>query len=361
MMSAGYDVGGAHLKIAVLDDGVPVHVSQIACPLWRGLDQLDHAMATALAITARAQCHSVTMTGELADVFPDRYTGVAVLVEKLTSALGAETRFWMGPRGLGSSTDALAHYNDVASTNFLATAQIAARGAGHGLLIDMGSTTTDIIALADGVAMARSLTDADRLRTGELVYTGMTRTPVMAVATRALFQGQWQTLARDPFATMADVRRLTCDLPEGVDQHATADGRSHSEDDSRARVARCFGRDVEPGEEFDWAIAARWIGEQQLRSIHDGCLQVIATTPPKGPWQIVTAGIGAVVAEEIARRLDMPSIRFGDLIRAPAKYREAATRCAPAVAVALLAVHSPDQSGRLGPTDSSSRFFPPGR
>jgi (4-(4-[2-(gamma-L-glutamylamino)ethyl]phenoxymethyl)furan-2-yl)methanamine synthase len=346
MILAGYDVGGAHLKIALLENGALVHASQIACPLWRGLDQLDHALAQALAITGRAEIHAVTMTGELADVFPDRYTGVATLVEKLTLALGAETRFWMGSRGLGSAEEAVAHYTDVASTNFLATAGIAARRAQDGLLIDMGSTTTDIIPFSGGVVTARGLSDAERMRTGELVYTGMTRTPVMAVATRGLFQGQWQSLARDPFATMADVRRITCDLPEGVDQHGTADGRSQSEDDSRARVARCFGRDVESGEAFDWAVAARFLAEQQIRSIHDGCLQVISAAPPRGPWTIVTAGIGAGMADEVARRLDMPSVRFGNLIKASAGTREAATRYAPAVAVAMLGSIRPDGANR---------------
>ena len=225
----------------------------------------------------------------------------------------------------------------ISSTNFLATATISARLAGDGLLIDMGSTTTDIVPFSHGAVIARGLTDAARLRTGELVYTGLTRTPVMAVARRGLFQGEWQTLARDPFATMADVRRLTCDLPAGVDQHATADGRGASEDESRARLARCFGRDAEPGEEAHWAVAARVIAEAQLSSIHDGCLQVLSASPPRGPMRVVTAGIGERVAAEIARRLDMPSLSFGELTKAPLNLRDWATRCAPAVAVAMLA------------------------
>ena len=337
--SAGYDVGGAHLKVALVEDGRILDVRQIACALWRGLDQLDAALAgpSVQSMTKAAAHHTVTMTGELADVFPDRYTGVATIIERMTAAFGPNTRFWMGQRGIGPSQAALQQYGDVASTNFLASATVAAQRALNGVLIDMGSTTTDIVPFADGAVAARGLTDANRLRTGELVYTGLTRTPVMAVATRALFRGEWQTLARDPFANMADVRRLTCDLPAGVDQHGTADGRSDSQDDSRARVARCFGRDVEPGEEALWAVAARFVAEAQVRSIHDGALQVLAARPPQGPCTIVTAGIGDRVAAEIARRLDMPCISFGELIGAPPGVRrDWATRCAPAVALALM-------------------------
>lgn len=337
-IAAGYDVGGAHLKIALAEDGRVLDVRQVPCPLWRGLDQLDTALANpgVQAMTRAASRHTVTMTGELADVFPDRYTGVVTIVGRLAAAFGPQTRFWMGRHGIGLAEAALARHADVASTNFLASATIAATRADRGVLIDMGSTTTDIVPFANGAIAACGLTDADRLRTGELIYTGLTRTPVMAVTTRGLFQGSWQTLARDPFATMADVRRVLGELPEGVDQHATADGRSTSEEDSRARFARCFGRDVEVRDAAEWAVAARHVREVQLRSIHDGAFQVLAARPPQGPCSVVTAGIGAHVATEVARRLDMPAVSFGELIAAPLEWRDWATRCAPAVALALL-------------------------
>jgi (4-(4-[2-(gamma-L-glutamylamino)ethyl]phenoxymethyl)furan-2-yl)methanamine synthase len=332
-LTAGYDVGGAHLKVALVCDGVVLHASQIPCPLWRGLDQLDIALAQANAITCGAPRHAVTMTGELSDIFPDRYTGVVMLVERLAVALGPECRFWMGRRGMGDAAEAAAHYEDVASANFLATAVVAARIAGDGLLIDMGSTTTDIIELAGGIPVAKGFTDGERLRTGELVYTGLTRTPVMGVTTRGTFQGVAQGLARDPFATMADVRRVLGELPDGVDQHGTSDGRSKSVTDSRARLARCFGRDAGPGEDRDWAEAARSIAEIQLVSIMEGCQQVGAVTTGK---QVVAAGIGAGVVAQVAVRIGMATITFGELAGAPQVWSEWATRCAPAVSVAML-------------------------
>lgn len=328
---AGYDVGGAHLKVALTGDGV-VHARQIPCALWRGVDQLDAAMIEAATFTRGAQRHAVTMTGELADVFPDRYTGVVMLVERLEAALGPGCRFWMGRRGMGSAADAITHYEDVASANFLATATVAARLAGDGLLVDMGSTTTDIIALAGGVPVAKGWSDGERLRTSELVYTGLTRTPVMGVTARGVFQGVAQGLARDPFATMADVRRVLGELPEGVDLHGTSDGRGKSVAESRARLARCFGRDAEPGEDADWEAAAQVIADAQVESILDGCRQVGVTA-----GRVVTAGIGAGVVSQVAGKLGMPVVTFGQLIDAPVEWTEWATRCAPAVSVAMLA------------------------
>ena len=332
-LTAGYDVGGAHLKIALVRDGAIVHAQQIPCPLWRGLDQLDVALAQAHKITGGAQRHAVTMTAELADIFPDRYTGVVMLVERLEAALGPECQFWMGRRGLGNATEAVAHTQDVASANFLATATVAARLAADGLLIDMGSTTTDIIALAGGVPVAKGCSDGERLRTGELIYTGLTRTPVMGVTTRGIFQGQSQGLARDPFATMADVRRVLGELPNDVDQHGTSDGRGKSLDESRVRLARCFGRDVAEGEEAEWVLAARAIAEVQLESIIEGCRQ-IGAIPLGRP--VVAAGIGASVVAQVAMQLGLPSVTFGRLIGAADEWTDWTTRCAPAVSVAIL-------------------------
>ncbi len=243
----------------------------------------------------------------------------------------------MGRRGFGSATEAIANYIDVASTNFLATAALVARHHADALLIDMGSTTTDIIAIRNGSPDIVGLTDADRLATLELVYTGLTRTAVMGVATSAEFQGRRQGLCREYLATMADVRRILGELPDGVDQHATADGRGKSVPESIGRFARMFGRDAADGSEGDWRAAAAAIAEAQVQSITEGCEAVIrrAGLPIQAP--IIVAGIGAgVVATSIASRANRAAVFFGDLAGADDSTRAAATRCAPAVAVALL-------------------------
>ena len=79
---------------------------------------------------------------------------------------------------------------------------------GAGLLVDIGSTTTDIIPLRDGLVRAAGYTDSERLACGELVYTGLTRSFVMALAERAPFAGRWTTLAAEYFASAADVNRV---------------------------------------------------------------------------------------------------------------------------------------------------------
>jgi probable H4MPT-linked C1 transfer pathway protein len=335
-ITAGLDVGGAHLKVALTEAGRTLLVEQFACPLWQGLDKLDAALAAARAMTERAERHAVTMTGELSDLFPDRKTGVETLVARLAREFGGETRFWMGPRGFGDASAARLHHVDVGSTNFLATAVLVASRCPDALLIDFGSTTADIIPVKDGKPVPHGLTDADRLATGELVYTGLTRTAVMGVTTRAAFNGRPQTLAREYLATMADVRRILGILPDGVDQHATADGRGKSLAESLARLARMFGRDAADGDLAQWREAAAAIREAQLASIIEGCREVLTAAALPSAAPVVAAGIGAYEVQEIARRLERTSVDFGTIAGAGDDCQLGATRSAPAVAVALL-------------------------
>ena len=170
--TVGYDVGGAHLKVAVAENGRVTAAIQIACPLWQGLGVLDCALDAACAITIGADLHAVTMTGELCELFASRHDGVVTLTRHLAGRLGPDTRVFMGLKSFGDASAARANTGSVASANFLATAQLIAKHRSKALLIDMGSTTTDIIACD----RPQGLTDAERLQTGELVYTGFTRT-----------------------------------------------------------------------------------------------------------------------------------------------------------------------------------------
>lgn len=333
---AGLDVGGAHLKVAIAENGKLSAVQQVRCRLWMGLEKLDFALQKTAPLIGNSDQVRITMTGELSDVFPNRTTGVETLLTRLEREFGLKARFWIGPRGLGTIAAARAHPRDVGSTNFLATAALAARRHPEALVIDFGSTTTDIILVCNGMPAPVGLTDAVRQATGELVYTGFTRTAVMGVTTRAPFRGEWVTFAREYLSTMADVRRILGVDLTAFDQHATADGKDKSVAASTVRLARMLGRDAADATQADWQNVAAYIRHEQLRSIEDGAMQVLsgAGLAPTAP--IIAAGIGSADVAAIAARLDRPVIPFAELVDAPAELAAWATACAPAVALALL-------------------------
>ncbi len=217
---------------------------QLPCPLWLGADRLAPVLETLRSAFGPADLHVATMTGELADVFPDRRTGVLTITDALLHAVPSGTlRLYAGRKGIIAPAAAAAHVEDIASANWHASAALAAR-RGDGLFVDIGSTTTDIIPLRDGSVHGRGYTDAERMACGELVYTGLTRSFVMALASRAPFAGAWTTLAAEYFASVADVHRILGTLDEAADQMDTADGRPKTVDASRARLARMIGHDA---------------------------------------------------------------------------------------------------------------------
>ncbi len=335
-ITAGLDVGGAHLKVALIEDGRPIEVAQYLCPLWQGLDKLDTALAEAQPLLARADGCAITMTGELSDLFESRQVGVETLVRHLAGALGPNINFWMGPRGFGHPDAAIAHHADVGSTNFLATASLLARLTRDALLVDFGSTTTDIIAIIGGAPVATGMTDGIRQASGELVYTGYTRTAVMGVTQSAPFNGEWVSLAREYLATMADVRRVLSEVDAGVDLHATADGRGKSIAESTARLARMLGRDASEAKAAQWQLVARHIAEIQMRSIADAMVQVLSRHPGADLSRLITAGIGCDVANVLGYRLGLTPTTFGKIAGANARCSRAATHSAAAVAVGML-------------------------
>lgn len=336
-VTAGLDVGGAHLKVALVEDGRAIAVNQFVCPLWQGFEKLDAALAEASPMLARASRFAVTMTGELSDLFPDRETGVRTIVARLARELGEDVQFWMGARGLGDAEAAVRNHRDAGSTNFLATAILIGRRLPDAMLIDFGSTTADIVPIVGGLPVPRGLTDGDRQTTGELVYTGATRTAVMAVADRAPWKGSWVTLAREYLATMADVRRILGEDLDGIDLHATADGKGKSLAESVTRLARMLGRDAADGDMGDWQLAAQYVRDEQLTSIAEGVYQVLSASALSRDKPVVVAGIGASDAASVALRFGRSTISFGELANAAESCRRDATYAAPSVAVALLA------------------------
>jgi uncharacterized hydantoinase/oxoprolinase family protein len=137
---------------------------------------------------------------------------------------------------------------------------------------------------------------------------------------------------------MADVYRILGQLPEGVDQMATADGRAKTIAASRARLARMVGCDVDAAGEGEWLTLARWFAERQIRTIMDGAMLVLSAAGMTSDAPILGAGIGDSIAREIARRLERRHLPFDSILNVAPQARERASQCAPAAALAALAV-----------------------
>ena len=334
----GWDIGGAHVKAVLVEAGRARDAVQLACPLWRGMDHLQQAVSTVMArYHGRRLSHAVTMTGELADIFPDRPSGVRMISDQMRSLLGtAPLAIYAGPHGLLHERPSEPLLTAIASANWHASAVFVASRSRDGLLIDIGSTTSDIIPLQAGRPCFSGYSDAERLATQELVYSGIVRTPVMAVARRAPFAGTWQGLAAEHFATMADVYRLTGELPNGVDMADTADGAGKTPEASARRLARMIGRDVEEASAADWKQLAVFFRSRQLAMLESALLGVLSRVPMPVEVPLLAAGSGRFLVHRLAARLGRPCVDVDTLMQADSACRDWLAVCLPAYAVASL-------------------------
>lgn len=301
--TVGWDIGGAHLKAVLLNDkGDVVQVLQLPCQLWRGLDQLENAIKDALKafkIGCSGTFHAVTMTGELVDLFENRHQGVIEISHLTAKLLGKETFFYVAQDNGRHGFVPLERVSDVssliASANWHASASALAMHLQDALLIDIGSTTTDIIAIEVGKVKTGDLSDAARMRNDSLVYTGIARTPVMALAQKLPFEGAKSNVAAEYFATMADVYRLTGELLPESDIAETADGKGKSALESARRLARMIGHDVEYKPIETWKGLANTCKKLQMNQIKAAVLKHLK---PKMP--IFGAGAGSFLVKQLA-------------------------------------------------------------
>ena len=347
----GWDIGGAHLKAAVVDrTGIVHQVCQEPCPLWQGLSHLHQAFDVILRrIPQQADHHAVTMTGELVDLFDTRHEGVRQIINAVSEHLPTRRlHIFVGPEGVFRTQIDDRDLDGVASANWLASAQLSAKRMESGLFIDVGSTTTDLVLFDDGRVITHAYTDRDRLRTDELVYTGVVRTPVMAIADRVPFAGDWVALMAEHFATMADVYRLCGELSEQADQLPAADRGEKTPEGSARRLTRMLGTEMESTGLKSMQQLADYLREQQLLILHRACARQLSRDLLPAGAPLVGAGVGRFLVRVLAARFGRPYRAFGSL------YTDERCRhgeidisdCAPAVAVAHLLAHERGQTER---------------
>ncbi|MGB7345984.1 MAG: hydantoinase/oxoprolinase family protein [Pirellulaceae bacterium] len=241
----GVDIGGANLKYACSDDEIALAGT---FAMWRRPDDLSSALEQDLATLGGNRVLAVTMTGELADCFVDRQEGVQHIVrhvQRAASSLSIETVLFYGVDGeFYIADDAIEKTDLIAAGNWHALANfVGQKVQADALLVDIGSTTTDIIPIAKGCVATKAKTDFDRLLEGSLVYLGCRRTPVCGVVDRLTFHGQIVPVMNELFATMDDASLVLGKTRPNADDTDSADGKPRTVEFAANRLARMIGLD----------------------------------------------------------------------------------------------------------------------
>lgn len=351
MTILGLDIGGANIKAA--DDTGRAVSHPFA--IWRSPERLGEEVASILAQFPDTGLVAVTMTAELADCFTTKSEGVRFIIGKIETAVENSgthgdllnvafntpnqlpVLVWTTDGRFVGASAAKEQPSKVAAANWHALAtwsgkQFACHGTG--LLVDIGSTTTDIIPLWDGKPVPLGDTDLTRLQSGELSYSGIRRTPLCAIAHSVPFRDGYCSFAAELFATTLDVYLLTGQISEHELDCDTANGKPAMKVTAWDRVARmlCCDRDEISFEES--VHIARFLADVQRQRLA-GSLERVVHRLDAPCQSVVVSGSGEFLATRLIN--ENRKTRDAKIVALSKQFSHGVAESACAYAVAQLA------------------------
>jgi probable H4MPT-linked C1 transfer pathway protein len=328
----GLDIGGANIK---LSDGVMA--SSVPFQLWKVPDHLPHCLDALVKQYPQIAGFAVTMTGELADCFETKAEGVDFILSAVEQvAEGRPIVVWQTGAEFVPADVAREIPLLVAAANWHALATWVGRMVplGLSLLLDTGSTTTDIIPLWNGVPIPTGMTDRERLASGELVYSGVRRTPLCAVTQTVPFRGSTCSVAAELFATMLDVFLILGIKIEDPKDLDTANGKPATKACAHDRLARMICCDRTEVHSQDALAIAKYLAVEQSIQIGQAIRQVLSRQP-EPLAHVLISGSGSFVLE--ALQSEMPVLNSAELLFLNRMFHHDMAESACAFAVARLA------------------------
>jgi probable H4MPT-linked C1 transfer pathway protein len=308
MKIAGIDIGGANTDLAVVEFTSSGGIKNIRAddqylPMWTDKDRLGEVVIALLGLDYdNIDALAVSMTAELVDAYSTKREGVVDIANKVMEVVDVPVGF-IGQRGIMEYSDVLTSPMEVAAANWIATSPLAAMVAPNSIMVDTGSTTTDIIPIKDSMECAMGRTDLDRLATGELVYTGLLRTNVATLVDRLPLRDYWVRVASELFAITADVHLILGNIIEKDYTCSTPDAMGKSAEDSMQRIARVVCADLELLDMEEVEDMALFIYQNQVSHVAEAILEVSKRNQIE---HIVPTGLGMdIVGKQAAKVLGL--------------------------------------------------------
>ena len=351
MKIAGIDIGGANLKFALLDSdssSIATHdstsssdaadhvafIDEISFPFWTNHRELVAVLTQISKTLGDVDGVAITMTAELADCFENKRQGVHFIVDAVESAFPKTAcRFYSTAGEMVDAATAKKNWALTAASNWHASSWFLFRQhqLQDGFLIDIGSTTCDIIPVQSGLPVASGQTDLDRLRNGQLVYAGIGRTAICSLIDSVRLADCEVTIARELFACVSDAMIWTNRSPPQPDSRNSADQRPLSRAACRARLCRMLcADDCDLDDDEVTQIAEQTY--HALKNLIVGGLQSVVDQHPSIPKTFCLAGSGQALARNAIESVcaNQPNLKVF-----PTTEAKTTGQAIPAIAVAV--------------------------
>lgn len=304
----GLDIGGAHIKSAVARIGETVKLGSretITFEIFREKEKLALLLGEIVRKT-KPDGVALTMTGELSDVFKSRAQGVRWILESAQKAMRRiEIRVVDISGKLIQVRSAKRRPASVSSANWAATGAYVSRWIKNGIVVDIGSTTTDILPVVNGKAAVEGKTDYERLKYGELLYRGYLRTNAAVACPEIRLDGAAIPACPEQFAIVGDAHLYLGDIGPKNYTCPTPDGRCKTKAAAAARLARLVLSDVNTLKNKGIKSIATQIIKAQAETIALG-IKRIGHDRGLGFAPIILIGPGSIYLKQIKKRLSNP-------------------------------------------------------
>ncbi len=331
----GIDIGGAHIKLVGLDEKKNVIIVKYRkCYIWKDPQKLlgEIKFINSLSKNKEVVC-GITMTAELCDIFSTRKSGAKTLRNKCRK-IKFKKLFYENSKKVFESIDKSNPVNFM-SMNWHAAGRFIAKFLENAILIDLGSTTTDFICIKNNKIMNIGFDDFSRLQNGELLYTGIIRTPIFGIENSVNLNSKEFNIIPEFFSRTSDLYRVQGKIKKIFDIDEEADLSSKSINSSYRRIARSFGLDLSNQNKKIIHKLSKKITEQQLNLISENVDKLIKKFGMTQKTPLILAGIGQEILRDFFKNKNTKL--FQKFIKSKNQsIKKEATYHAPALSIACL-------------------------
>ncbi len=246
-MILGIDIGGANTKITKLNTNNSYTIDHIYFPMWMKNNELINLLSKYNNNNNKISKIALVTTAELADAYKTKKEGIENILNSVEEAFPNKEIYIFDVNGnFLTVEEGKKKYMDISASNWTATTEFIKKefNLNDFLLIDMGSTTTDIIPVINGNIVANK-TDLDRLINKELLYVGTLRTPVSFLTNEIIFKGIKTNMSSEYFAITGDINIIMNKISENEYSCDTPDGKPANKEHCKIRLSKVICSDLE--------------------------------------------------------------------------------------------------------------------
>ena len=328
----GIDIGGAHLKVIGLNSHKEIiFVEYKKCKVWEGVEKLKKAFQKINnTINNKSVKCAITMSAELCDNFKSRKHGANKIVGTCKH-IEFDNYFYTSSKKVFSKKP---KYKELISMNWHGIGKFLETKIKNAILIDFGSTTTDFICIKNYKLINEYIDDFSRLNNHELLYTGLTRTPIFGLTSQLYLKNNLLNIIPEFFSTTSDIYRILKKLNKNIDLDDTANNSQKTLKESMIRVSRSFGFDYETKNKEKVKLISKKLSLIQLDKIFN-TTKKLKNKHNLNKAPIIVSGIGQDILLEYFKKKKFKVEYFQKFFK-KSQLRKEATFHAPALSIALL-------------------------